>query len=240
MLMAAAEWLRKGGEEGKKARAAIEANIAQGGPQSAVGHIVLGTAAWQDNDPETARHEWDLGFQLGGDSFPMVANNLAWLLAFYKPVDLDRAMMLVEKALEKEDKPAYHGTKGHILRKMGRYGEALKELERVQGVFQQDGKQTLELYRALADCYEKLGMKGPAATYTKKVEEMEQKLPKPAAPPAGPAGASEKKDDKKDAPADGAEAIGAVRERTSRGPARGEEQPLAGARAHIVFATSWR
>ena len=72
---------------GQKGQGGDRGQYRPGRAPSAVGHIVLGTTAWQDNDTETARHEWDLGFQLGGDSFPMVANNLAWLLAFYKPVD---------------------------------------------------------------------------------------------------------------------------------------------------------
>jgi tetratricopeptide (TPR) repeat protein len=199
VLQAVSEWVRKGGAEGEKAKKAIEDNASQGGPSSAVGHIILGTLSWQNNDMETARREWDLGFELGGDKYPMVANNLAWLLAFYKPVDLDRAMMLVEKALEKEDNPAFHGTKGHILRKMHKYSQAVPELEKVLGLYAREPKQAFELYKALAECYENLGMKGPAETYKKKAEEAEKKLPKPPAAPTGPA--AEKKDEKKDAAA---------------------------------------
>ena len=54
--------------------------------------------------------------------------------------------MLVDKALEKEDNPAFHGTRGHILRKMGRYGEARTELETVLSVYARDPKQSVELF----------------------------------------------------------------------------------------------
>jgi predicted Zn-dependent protease len=81
-------------------------------------------------------------------------NDLAWLLAHHKPVDLARAMTLVDKAIELDPGNVhYHDTRGHILAKLDRWEEAVVELERaVNGL---PGNRNT--HAVLAQSYERLG-----------------------------------------------------------------------------------
>ena len=95
----------------------------------------------------------------------------------------------------------------------------------------------------MAECYEKLNMKGPAETFRKKVEEIEKKLPKPPAAPAGPAG--DKKDEKKDTvpppppAADRAEAVTSVGKTDKpEASSEGDVHPSLTLRACLVSARS--
>jgi hypothetical protein len=92
-----------------------------------------------------------------------VANNLAWVIAFnMKPPDLDRALALVNLALSKEEKPEFHGTRGHILAEMGRDREAMNDLESAKAAYANSPKQAHNLFARLAKVYGNLGLKSEA------------------------------------------------------------------------------
>src|SRR5205807_5888267 len=87
---------------------------------------------------EEARKEWELAYELNPDS-PTIANNFAWMLAYgdnRAPVlapDLQRALRMINQVIETVPKdyphqPEFHGTRGTIYLKMGRYKEALADL----------------------------------------------------------------------------------------------------------------
>jgi tetratricopeptide (TPR) repeat protein len=191
-LMKLQVYLRKSGPERDKAVKYIDDSINQGGPQSAIGLMVKGNYAWEVDDVAGAKYYWEKAFE-HGDYVPDVANNLAWVLVFnVKPPEFDRALGLVDAAMRKENKPQYHGTKGHILARMGRDREAHEELEQAKPAYLNDPKNGYELYVRLSEVCERLGMRLETERYRKLAEEIKTKHPayfrQPAsAVPAAPA-----------------------------------------------------
>ena len=71
---------------------------------------------------------------------PLVANNLAWVLAFSPPVDLPRALELANAAVNKvPNEPRFRGTRGQILARMEKWKEALPDLEEALKIFPLNG-----------------------------------------------------------------------------------------------------
>jgi tetratricopeptide (TPR) repeat protein len=135
---------------------------------TALGHLYLGAVSWNMEKAEEARVHWDKAFELSNGS-PMIANNLAWTVAFTPPTDLPRALELAEIANRGfPNEPRFRSTRGHILAKLQRYQEALPDLQEGLRVYRDDPKQ----YSALAETCAKLGQEQQAAEYKKKAEEL--------------------------------------------------------------------
>ena len=114
---------------------------------------------------------------------PLVANNLAWVLAFSPPVDLPRALELASAAIKKQpDEPRFRATRGHILFKMERYKEALPDLEDGLKAYPMDSK----LLRTIADVSKNLGFDKKAGEYKKKADELGPMKPVNDLPPKRP------------------------------------------------------
>src|SRR5205085_8331743 len=114
--------------EGEKARELFR-RLAADAKSSALAHLFLGIDAYQQDNAKEARHHWEKAFALSNGA-PLVANNLAWVLAHSEPVDLPRALKMIDNAVAKvPDEPRFRGTRGHILVKLNRPKEALPELE---------------------------------------------------------------------------------------------------------------
>jgi Flp pilus assembly protein TadD len=178
LLQRLVAFVRQTGPEGEKAKKKFRDLTAEGHP-SAVAHLVLGTDAWQRDKPEEARYHWEMAYKLSPGG-PMVANNLAWVLAFYPPVDLDRALSLIDSAIKQAPQdPRLHGTRGHILGKLGRHKEALDELEIAKVAYPND----VRLFQQLAESSAKLGLDKMAADYKQRADALAAKRP-PAHPPA--------------------------------------------------------
>jgi predicted Zn-dependent protease len=91
-----------------------------------------------------------------------VANNLAWVLARDDPPDLERALKLADLALERQpDARRFHGTRGDVLARLGRWREALPELE--EGLA--DAPDNPDLHAALAVAYDHLDDAAMAARH---------------------------------------------------------------------------
>jgi tetratricopeptide (TPR) repeat protein len=91
------------------------------------------------------------------------------VLAHFEPVDYDRALSLIDEVLAKsKNEDRFHSTKGHILYKMGRYQDALPELEIAKRAYPDD----LNLFTVLTETCEKLGYKMQAEAYRKRAEEI--------------------------------------------------------------------
>jgi tetratricopeptide (TPR) repeat protein len=143
--------------------------MASDGKESFLAHLFLGIDAWQQDKPTEARHHWEKAFKLS-DGAPIVANNLAWLLAFSPPVDLPRALDLINQAIKAApDEPRFRGTRGHILLKLGRHKEALEDLEKSIKAYPKDVK----LFRALSEACTKLDLPIKAEQYKKRADELE-------------------------------------------------------------------
>lgn len=135
------------------AREFLIARIARG-EALVVSHLMLGTDAGERGDYEQAIKHLEQAYNLDPNA-PIVANNLAWYLLNNDTIDLNRAYELVSALAERWPlMAAIHDTRGQILAKMGRWDEALAELQK--GLAQMRGR--VRTHEALAEVCEQLGM----------------------------------------------------------------------------------
>ncbi len=133
------------------ARAALEKVLAQG-KAPAIVHAILGTRALQKGDTAKALVHLELANQ-GDARIPAVLNNLAWIFATQEKPDLEHALGLAQSARKLGTDPEFSATLGMILCRLGRYQEAVKELETATSAFPDRNR----IHAELAECYEKLG-----------------------------------------------------------------------------------
>jgi tetratricopeptide (TPR) repeat protein len=153
------------GPDADKARAVLQGLLARGEAPATV-HFALGVDAWQRGKTDEARLHWERAHQLA-PQVGVIANNLALVLAEGQAPDLPRALELVNLALEHSPNQAiFRDTRGTILVRMGRWKEALPDLE--AALPQQANK--AELHRTLADVYEHLGVPEMAAEHKRLAE----------------------------------------------------------------------
>jgi predicted Zn-dependent protease len=153
LLQALLDLGRLPGAEAERARGLLERQLTQG-PPSALLHLMLGLDAYRHEQNEAARIHLEQAYQLSPEA-PLISNNLACILMRGPNPDLQRALALVDSALQAEPhQPHFRETRGQILVKLGRYREALNDLETAR----RDMPATVPLHLALATTYEKLGM----------------------------------------------------------------------------------
>lgn len=93
-------------------------------------HFIRGTSAMINNDIETATLHLELAAETL-EAVPAVLNNLAVALASSDESQLERALTLVNKAIEKSpNEPYFFETRAQILVKLQRYREAIVNFER--------------------------------------------------------------------------------------------------------------
>jgi tetratricopeptide (TPR) repeat protein len=142
---------------------------------SAVVQTLLGMEAWEDGKPGEARRHFERALQLS-PGLPVAANNLAWALAHTEPVDLPRALALIDGARKgAPNQITYQETRGQILARMGRWREALADLEAALPAFP-DNRQ---LHRTLAEVYEHLGLTEMAADHKRLAQDNAPVTPRP-------------------------------------------------------------
>ena len=150
------------GPESQQARETINDMLTQGG-DTAVLHFCLGGDAWLHGDKVEAEKHYSLAFAMSPD-LPLVANNMAMVLATQEKPDLDRALQIIEPLVDRfPDDTSFRDTRGRILLKLGRYDAAIKDLEAALPKV----SDKIPVHRALADAYEKLGLKLPAAEHAR-------------------------------------------------------------------------
>jgi tetratricopeptide (TPR) repeat protein len=123
------------GEEGgstpetlKNATDFLEAMVAQG-QESAIAHLALGSKAWQSGDQSKSAFHLKRAYKIDS-GMAVLANNLAWVLAHQKQPDLQQALAVIDTVLiDYPNVPHFRDTRGQILTKMGRWSEALDDLE---------------------------------------------------------------------------------------------------------------
>lgn len=126
------------------------------GSSVGISHFIRGTAALIDDDPETATKY----LQLASEHMPnggAILNNLAVAMAMRPDADLEQALKISQSAIEQTPAPTPHffDTRGQILVQLGRYLEAIPDLEKA---LQMDDL-AFEAHQSLAICYEKIGDK---------------------------------------------------------------------------------
>jgi tetratricopeptide (TPR) repeat protein len=164
-------YLGGGGAEGEKASALIRQTLAKG-EATAISHFLLGLDAWQRNSKDEAELHWDRANQLA-PNVPVIANNLAFLLAFdAKKTDLPRALKLIDLVIEQAPQnPTYRDTRGKIYARMGKWKEALADLELVNA----RDTNFPGIHAILAEIYAQLNDPGMAAEHRRLADAQEKK-----------------------------------------------------------------
>jgi len=156
--------LQTGGAEAERARAMLRDLLAKGEDRAGI-HFVLGVDAWLRARFDEAR----LHFEQAERSDPqsaVIVNNLAWMLVRGESPDPQRALTLANLAVERQpDNPRFHGTRGVALARLGRWKEALPDLEAALPASPRDA----DLHQALVDTYEHLGLAEMAAAHRKQL-----------------------------------------------------------------------
>lgn len=131
----------------------VLAEALTGGEASPAVLVALGTRAWKEGDFDAALAHLERAY-VAEPSNVVAANNVAWLLAQREDADLDRALSIADTLVAKyPDAAQFHDTRGQILTKLGRWNEALIELERALPAM----RNSVETRRALAEAYRHAG-----------------------------------------------------------------------------------
>jgi tetratricopeptide (TPR) repeat protein len=138
------------------------------GEGTALVHLLLGTDAAERGELDRALKHLEQA-QKTDPNMIVAANNFAWYLAHHDPPDLERALALVDAAIEGQPNfGPYRDTRGQILGKMGRWEEALIDLEAALPEL----RSNLKLHEALVQAYEQLGMSDLAAEHRNIAEQI--------------------------------------------------------------------
>lgn len=134
----------------------ILARVVAEGEQPALAHLAMGNLCWIENDRKGALFHFERASSIR-DDFAVILNNLAWLISHDdKNPDFDRALALVNVAIEEQpDNASFLDTRGtiHFLRK--EWKPALDDLEKaLSGV-----RDKRAVHEKLASIYQELGMK---------------------------------------------------------------------------------
>ncbi|MFL5329790.1 MAG: tetratricopeptide repeat protein [Gemmataceae bacterium] len=184
------------GEEAEKSQKLIR-DLLNNGAVAPILHFLLGTQAFNDGKLEEAKLHWETAYKsentvvaIGNmyvSTWAIVGNNLAWLIAQKKDVDtatLQNALEMVNGAIRKTGEiPAFAGTRGEILVKLGRYQEAIPNLTKAL----QGSPENVALHDGLVKAYEATGDKSSADRHRAKAEELRRKNVRPTLPEAKPA-----------------------------------------------------
>jgi tetratricopeptide (TPR) repeat protein len=160
--------------EADGARAILRTLLAKGQALAQV-HFALGVDAWERGSVAEARLHWERANEIAPD-IPTIANNLAWLLYQTSPADLPRALQMMNLAIAKApNETNFRDTRGHIYAKMGKWREALADLEAALA----RSSDPANLHRTLAEVYEHLDVPALAAEHRRLARERSRAGPAP-------------------------------------------------------------
>jgi tetratricopeptide (TPR) repeat protein len=152
-------------QDAERARTVMHKVLVKG-EATATTHFLLGLDAWQQGNAGKAETHWERANQLS-PNLPMVANNLAWVLASSSQPDLKRALQLSERVVEKYPSDAgYRDTRAHIYMKLGRWRDALADLEWILVA----NPSFPTVHESLAEVYAQLGEPGLAAEHHRQAD----------------------------------------------------------------------
>ncbi len=116
-------------------------------------HFIQGTVALLENDIEQAEVHLKQAAK-ANPNLPGILNNLAVAMAAKEGADLAKALKLAEAAVERlPNHPYIRETRGQILCKMKKYGDAISDLEFAL----QATELAVPIHRSLAEAYDALG-----------------------------------------------------------------------------------
>ena len=138
----------------KDSQVATIRNALVAGTSPGIAHFIRGTAYLMNGDQERAASS----LELAATELPQsgaILNNLAVALSMRQDADYERALKISEQAIRQtpDASPHFFETRGQILQRLGRYKEAIPDLERALSV----PNLAKNAHLSLATCYEKLG-----------------------------------------------------------------------------------
>ena len=142
--------------EGNVELKTVLARVIAEGKQPALAHLAMGNLCWIEGDSKEALFHFERAIALR-DDIAVVLNNLAWLISHDEAMpDFDRAMALVNVALEKQPQNAsFLDTRGTIYFLQKEWSKALTDLEKaLSGI-----RDKRAGHQKLATIYQELGMK---------------------------------------------------------------------------------
>lgn len=151
-------------------------------------HLWLGEKLMDQGKFDEAKQEWDMAYKLNPDS-PTIANNFAWILtqgSSTPPLSLAPDLLKAERIMNQVisrasaddvNKPYYHGTRGTIYMKMGRYQEALTDLVAASqrddaNPMSAKAMQSISLHQQLVEVYDRLRMTTMSDNHRKIIAEI--------------------------------------------------------------------
>ncbi len=185
MLLQLSRIMQSAGAESEKAKAVLKDMLVEGKSPALV-HFLLGNDAWGRKDVPRARFHWEEAYKTE-PKLPVVANNLAYALAYHEPVDIPRALSLVDEGLKAsagspEITAQLVGTRGQIEVKQEKWAEAVTDLEKAL----KSGQATPGIHNALADAYRHLGMADIADEHRKTADRLSASAPAVPVPDPSP------------------------------------------------------
>jgi predicted Zn-dependent protease len=150
------------------ARVAAERRIAAGGPTAVGLQLALGIEARKHGNVIEARRLIGAAYR-ADPKWPVVANTLAGLLIQDPDPDPDRALTIIDAALrDRANDAGFRSTRGQVLVRLGRWQEAVRDLEfalpRVPP--------NRETHQALARAYRGMNLTSLADTHERKAAEL--------------------------------------------------------------------
>lgn len=140
------------------------------GDRKAPAYVVLGSAEYVRGNLEVAVQYLEQAYRLDPEA-DVTLNNLAWVLATGPKPDLNRALKLAQAAVEiTSGAVRTRETRLRILVKLGRWEEALRDVEACESFFR--GRP--DFHRLAADVYEQLKLNAPAEEHRKRADELDR------------------------------------------------------------------
>ena len=119
---------------------------------AALVHFALSNIYWIENDIDQSQIHMAKAFK-ANSNFPVVANNLAWILAHSDPPELDRAYSIAAQVVEKSPRDGrFRDTLATILMKQEKLPVALTEFQKA--LTTADNRK--EIHQKMATIYQKL------------------------------------------------------------------------------------
>ncbi|MBS0201589.1 MAG: hypothetical protein JSS49_01730 [Planctomycetes bacterium] len=158
--------LEHGQDTGETVRQFLLKNIVEG---RAVGlsHLILGSYAFGTGRADEAKLHMEQAFAALPNA-DLVANNLAWLMIHTDPPHPEQALALIDPVVERNPTmPRYLDTRGHILVKLNRYRDAVRDLELAVPSL----RKNVSTHKALASAYQQLGLLDLAQLHQRAADE---------------------------------------------------------------------
>lgn len=118
-----------------------------------VSHFIRGTGALLKGNTEAAVMHLEIAAKTLPQS-DVILNNLACVIAKRQDGDLERALLLIDSVIQRNQQPSpyFYDTRGQILCKLGRYKEAIPDLEAALAL----PALAKDAHQALGECYKNL------------------------------------------------------------------------------------